>query len=130
MSVSIPVTKLRFLTNSIPAALNWNRLSRYYSLSRCSGAKVGKRRSRCFMSVLISQSEGIVIAWWFRKIQRTSSCIVTISRCKKSLYIFSLMVVNSLVLQWGIRNLEAYCEDNVIQKKHTIKGYAFQGKFC
>ena len=82
------------------------------------------------MSVLISQSEGVVIAWWFRKIQRPNSCIVTIAGRKKPLYIFSLKVINSLALHRYIRNLEPYCEDNVIQEKHAIKDHAFQGEFC
>lgn len=82
------------------------------------------------MSVLISQSEGVVIAWWFRKIQRASSCIVTVSGCKKPRYILSLMVIRSLALHRCIRKLEAYCEDNVIQEKHAVKSYAFYGEFC
>lgn len=82
------------------------------------------------MSVLISQSEGVVIAWGFREIQRTNSCIVTIAGRKKPMYIFSLKVINSLALHRHVRNLEPYCEDNVIQEKHTVKGYAFQGELC
>lgn len=77
------------------------------------------------MALLIPQSEGVVIAGGLRKIQRTSRCIITVSGCKKSFYIFSLVVISSLARHRRILDLGAYCENNVIQKKHTIKGDAF-----